>query len=434
MKTRNVAWDAGNLRRRLCHVLDFAALVVERLARDGYTDAVDAANSIRPEKVISETALLIFASSTAAASSEVHARVDAVAQQLLPHARSERMRLGVCLEPALALDYAQAHICLTRIGYPDLDFDELLVRSGRSQAHGGRERTPHRMLEQEWLRAGWDEAARSQTPRLARASVLGRPMDLLGGSREDLYAFTHALMYVRDFNVRAQSLPRPRRAILAEADAALARCLDDDDYDLAGEILLAWPLTGTSWSAGAAFAFHVLAQVEDEAGFLPAPSTRLDRLNALEGSARQDYFLATAYHTVFVMGLLCATALQPGRLPPAEIPPGRCTRHAANPFLEQLHAHGRHTRWSRDFDALSGPRRDTLAGFLLNVALSRSVKARDFASLHALLAKAHELGLADSPSASQAAELLDRMATFASLRERSDRSPTSSHADAVAVE
>jgi hypothetical protein len=51
---------------------------------------------------------------------------------------------------------------------------------------------------------------------------------------------------------------------LREADS---RCPSMTNYDkrsdLSGEILLSWPLTGRSWSAAAAFAFHVLADVED---------------------------------------------------------------------------------------------------------------------------------------------------------------------------
>ena len=51
---------------------------------------------------------------------------------------------------------------------------------------------------------------------------------------------------------------------------------------------LTWPLTGTTWSAAAAFGFHVLADVEDQVGFLPAAATRLDRLNALRGELRGE--------------------------------------------------------------------------------------------------------------------------------------------------
>ena len=52
-------WDQGDLVRRLCHVLDTAARVISTLAPDGYVDAEETDNSVRPEKVISETAFLL---------------------------------------------------------------------------------------------------------------------------------------------------------------------------------------------------------------------------------------------------------------------------------------------------------------------------------------------------------------------------------------
>ena len=104
-------------------------------------------------------------------------------------------------------------------------------------------------------------------------------------------------------------LPRKRKEILLDAEAALSRCLDHQDYDLAGEVLLAWPLTGRSWGAIGAFGFRVLAHVEDQAGFLPSSSTRIDRLNRLHGEDRAKYLLATAYHTG--VALCSSTAARP---------------------------------------------------------------------------------------------------------------------------
>jgi len=427
-------WLPRDLARRLCHVLDVAGQVVERLAREGFIDSVEPGNNVPPEKVVSETAFLLLAASTANRHEHVRTRVEKVARLLIPHARSERMLLGACLEPALALDFAQAHICLSRLGYRDEAFDALLRRSLVSQARFGRERAPHRMLEQEWLYATWrNPPGQSRgTPRAALQSVLGRPMDLLNGHRDDIYAFTHALMYVTDWNLKPRALPRARAAILADAEAALARCLDEQDYDLAAEVLLAWPLTGQSWSAAAAFAFRVLARVEDEAGFLPAPSTRLQRLNTLKGAARSAYLLATAYHTIYVMGLLCAAALQPGRTPPAQVPTGAAAPDSAAlivPFLSRRSpkanpvpdvprsgepvAEGSH--WWGEFQRLNAVERDALAVLLLNIALRRKVVQRDFGGLRDLLKAAYAAGLADSPAASQAAELLERVALLVRL-------------------
>ena len=252
---------------------------------------------------------------------EIRVRVDSLTNLLAPLARSERIALGICLQPGLAMDYALAHVCLTRLGCPDEGFDKLLRQADCSEARNGKERVPHRVLEMNWIRRIWnDSKGDTDVPAVAYESVVNRTMDLLQGTRDDVYGFTHSLMYLRDFNQNPLPLPRDHAVILSEAEASLARCLDEQDYDLGGEVLLSWPLTGTRWSAGAIFGLRVLRTVEDKAGFLPAPVTRLERLRRIEGDARNCYFLATAYHTIYVMGLLCALALQPDNRPPLNVP------------------------------------------------------------------------------------------------------------------
>lgn len=424
--------------RRLSHALDIAGQAVNRLAARGYADPREAGTDLRPEKLISETGLLLLGASGAAEFSEVRRRLQSVAERLIPHARGERMLLGVCLEPAVALDYAAAHICLAKLGYPDSGFDAVLRRSLSSQARAGRERPPHRVLEQEWLFETWHgfKLRLGQRPLpTALHSALGRPLDLLCGSREDVYAFTHALMYVAGFDVEPGRLPRRIVVILAEADAALARCLDEEDYDLAGEVLLAWPLVRRSWSAGAAFGFQVLAHVEDRAGFLPAPSTRLQRLNELQGDERTDYLLATAYHTVYVMGLLCAAVLRSGNPPPCRIPSGKGAPGSAGNLLQFLDGDGPTPHWRGELDRLSARERDAIAEFLFAIALRRTAARRDFGALRKVLATGLALGLADSPVASQAAELLERLAIVAPLlpatRPRSEEAAVLSSAEPV---
>jgi hypothetical protein len=418
-------WDKSDLERRIFHALDIAKQAVERLASTGYTDPDEPGNSIRPEKLISETALLLYATLRIGDLDALRARVECVAELLIPHARSERLLLEVCLQPALAWDYAQAHILLSRLGYQDSGFDALLERIVSSEARAGRERTPHRMLEQEWIRDTWTDsriASRQFTPSAVLNSALNQSMDLLNGSREDIYAFTHALMYVTGFNISPRRLPRARVVILAEAEAALARCLDDQDYDLCGELLLAWPLTGATWSAAATFGFHVLARVEDQAGFLPAPTTRLERLEKLQGGDRTNYLLATAYHTAYVMGLLCVAALQSGRSPPSRIPTNATARGSANIILQFLDADGPTTHWRDQLNQLNDPERDAIAGLLFGIALRRKVSQREFGAVRQLLKAGYDLGLADTPASSQAAEMLERLATFSTLRGRRDGS------------
>ena len=216
-------------------------------------------------------------------------------------------------------------------------------------------------------------------------------------------------MYVRDFNISPRRLPRSRAAILSEAEAALARCLDEQDYDLAGEVLLSWPLTGV-WDASSIFGFRVLASVEDKAGFLPAPSLRLNRLRSLAGIERTSYWLATSYHTIYVMGILCAVALQNGKAPPTDLSePDICPGYT-EVLLRYLDDHKPPRHWENEFAGITFSKRDCLARLVLSIALYRKAKAKDFAGLRDLLEVACDLGIADLPTARQATELLERVA------------------------
>ncbi|MGA7312366.1 MAG: hypothetical protein WBX22_00215 [Silvibacterium sp.] len=426
LQTERGKWDERDLIRRLCHALDIARIAVEQLAVEGYTDHQDPSRNIRPEKIISETAVLLVAASSAMVHPEVETRIRHVAELLIPHARCDRALLGLCLEPAVALDYALPHVCLSRLDYHDYQFDKLLRASLESQARCGRERVPHRVLEQEWVATGWYQpkpGRRLACPPSARRAAPGQPMDLLACTRDDIYAFTHALMYVTDFNLIPALPPRRRSIILTEAEALLAHCLDEQDYDLSGEVLLSWPLTGKVWSAASSFAFRVLAHVEDKAGFLPTPSTRISEIKARESVERRQYLVATAYHTAYVMGLVCAASLQPGFAPPASVPATDTSRGRAKHILKLLDADGKRPHWQDEFRQLAEPEAEALAGFLLNVALRRRVATRDFKGLRDLLKLAYDLDLANAPAASQAAELLQRLAIYAEITTEPDSEP-----------
>jgi len=390
----------ADLVRRLARVLETAEHALDRLAADGWTDPTDASRSVRPETVVSETARLLLAVSSVRGEPALARRVDELARRLAPHARGARMRSGLCFEPALALDHARAHACLRAMGHADPAFDELLRTATRAQAFAARERAPHRALEQRWVAelCGLEGPAGQPPMRaLAAMSALGRPLDLVGANREDLHAFTHALMYLKDGRLAPKALPRPRAEVLRDAEAALVRCLADEDYDLACELLLAWPLTGARFGGWATLAWRTLAAVEDAAGLLPAPGTRLAHLGRLDERHRTDALLASAYRTTYVMGLLCAACLASGCLPPApvreELPPG----------------HGAGGHWAAIYARLPASEREALGGFVHAVTLHRAVRARDAAAIHAALDAAAAADVADGPHWVQAAELLERL-------------------------
>jgi hypothetical protein len=273
--------------------------------------------------------------------------------------------------------------------------------------------------------------ARSRAPRRALDLVLKRPLDVLSRGLDEAYAFTHALMYVADFGRCRRRLPRARAAITAEAEAILARCLDEENYDLGGEMLMAWPLTGGPWSAGATFGFRVLAALEDRDGMVPAPGVRSAEAGKSNGAAdgrerntipAADERLARGYHTAYVMGLLCAAALCPGRAPPLQCPAQPMPQAgSADAMLRFLDGGGPKPFWQQNFERLAGAERDALAGFLLDIALTRAARRRDFAAAHALLQAGYAHGLAGTPAGSQAAEMLERLAMFSPITGTSER-------------
>ena len=410
------SWDEADLIARLCRALEIARRSLTLLAADGYTTDDDGAQALRGEKVVAEAGLLLLASAAIARrSTEVQKHIHEVVGVLEPYARGERVRARICMEPPLALDHAAAHLCLSRLGFPDPGLDRLLRESLQSQSAGSKERHPHRQLEQEWLVRVWNvlPSPRGEDRYLSKRSAAGQSMDLLGSTKDDIYAFTHALMYMTDLGARPARLSRSSRAISADADAALAACLDEPDYDIAGEVLLTWPLLRRRWSTSAALGFGVLASLEDDVGFLPSSGISLDRLDELEGVERSRYAVAGAYHTAFVMGLLSAVTLRPGCQPPTRPPPART--HGATQKLLALVDDAGSKRWREHLGELPPADQESAAELVLNICLRRAALRRDLGRLVAALGVAEQHGLLGLPACHQGAEFLRRAASFADV-------------------
>jgi hypothetical protein len=361
---------------------------------------------------VAETALLLYCvAPIAGLDDRLRERLDTIARLLVPLARHRDVRAAICLEPGLALDHAVGHILLGRLGYAGPEVDRLLAATPATAAGCGPERLPHRRLEQAWLAGLRQEGSlrpRAES-RLVAESMLGRPLDVLGSTRLDVYAFTHAVMYASDLGRRRIALPRSRAAIAADALAALAFSLDGDDFDLTAELLLTWPMLRLRWSAAGAFAFSLLTAVEDDHGFLPGSTFDRERYQELPHGERRDYVAATCYHTVYVMAFLCAALLRPGCAPPATVArAGR--RRGAGAILLRLADEGdaRRPRWRDAVGMLAPVQQDALAPLLLAVLLRRARTRGDLGLIREALAVALAHDLVAAPAPLQAAALLRR--------------------------
>ncbi|MFQ3596058.1 MAG: hypothetical protein SNJ63_08090 [Sphingomonadaceae bacterium] len=186
-----------------------------------------------PDKVVAEVAILVR-EALAAPDELLRAQALTLVPALAARGRSARLLVGLALRPSAARDIALPHILLARAGHGDEAFEAALARSLASPLADAHERLPYRALEQAWaerLRTG-DAAG----PGLPAGGILRSGPDLAGGSRDDLYALTHALAYASDFG-RWQLPQAVDRAHLQQAiDSALARVLAGDDFDLAAEL------------------------------------------------------------------------------------------------------------------------------------------------------------------------------------------------------
>jgi hypothetical protein len=407
-----VPWPHEDLIRRVALALRVAKRAIKYLGRNGYREEDDPEDSFGPDKPLAETAMLLYVAAAIGKAARRELRVDELCLLLAPLARSPRTALAIAQHPTICLQLAMPHILLTRLGFGDARFDRLLTLSQESPASRGREVLPHRALEGHWLRSLWSATPPgSELTDAVASSVMGHSLDLLWGSRDDAYAYTHAFMYFTDFGRDIRPLPRARSELLDDSACLLMHCLLAEDFDLAVEVLMTWPLTSAPWTPAAVFGFRVLAELEDRVGYVPSGNGVPERLYHLTGAARTKYALAASYHTAYVMGMLCALAAGQGRAPPNEIAGSLAPTTLIESLLSMIPAAD--TPWRATFGKLRPMEQRALAPALLDLALLTKIRNHDLPSTVALLELASQHGVSDAPVCAQAAQLLERVAACA---------------------
>jgi hypothetical protein len=399
------------LLRRVDRALKIADRAIQYLGKRGFNDAEEPEGNFAAEKPIAETAMLLYVANRIRGEQPVADAFQSLAQTLIPLARSRDAAWDTVRYPSVCLQLATAHILLAALGWQDPEFDKLVFQSQIASASKGHEVIPYRELEVIWLQSIW----RSETPpdhieKVAQKTALGNSIDLLNGTRDDAYAHTHALMYYTDFGKWQRPLPRRTEDILGESTTVLARALVIEDYDLAAEALMAWPLTCSNWTPSAAFGFRVLCSLEDKVGFLPAGPLIPKRLGELSGQARTKYALATSYHTAYVMGMLSALSLNLESSSPFEIVGRRCDAAVIGELQMLAPKTGAH--WEQVFQSLSADEQTTLGSLLLDIAIIQSSRKSEFAQMARLLEIAFRNGMANTAFCAQSADFLSRVARF----------------------
>ena len=229
-------------------------------------------------------------------------------------------------------------------------------------------------------------------------TFLARGLDILGSSRAEIYHLTHEAIYASDFGTRPMPVPRPLDEVLRDADGAITRTIDDDDFDLCAELLLVAPYAGAPWSGAATFALTVVMEVVERLGVLP--SMTFDPASSPDTTAvdRRLYFLEESYHTQYVLGFLMLATLLPGAQPPEP------TRGASyDDVVLPARLAGTPALW--ESGSVVPPRE-----VLVDLALLRAYARRDFGQVGTLLSEHAEQ---DTRVTQQVTDALVRLSTFA---------------------
>jgi len=412
MSQAEVLWSRSDLERRLGNSLAIAKGAIPLLAVAPQSGS-EAPPSFRREKFICETALLVYAASSPAMESRgLQQALREVVDAIVPFARSDELLTMMRLRPGAAIELCVAHVCLARVGNPDPRFQSELESIMDASVARMLERVPWKDIESAWLGSIGGPSLDLDVEDTMLRTTVTKGLDALTALREETYAFTHGLIYLTDFGQQPRPLSRSTDELTADADVAMARALDDDDFDLAAEVLLTWPDLRAPRTPTAVFGLSVLARLEDELGFLPSLTLRQEQYAGLTEPDRRRYVVSEGYHTAYVMGLLSAALLLPDCSPTTIQPDGEAGRvyvGAARALRDLLPARDPIPRWEADFGRLSSREQDAVAPFLATVALRRSVLGSDFRRLRSILSACLAYNLPISPAIYQASEMLGRL-------------------------
>jgi len=386
------------VRNYLRSVLSIARLVLDEVLAvrfeqeepDKYRELVGKAGG--------EMAMLLRMAQRALPDGEDSEEIRSLARDLAPLVRAPHVYRFLFLRPSRTPMHTLAHFCLAGLGLPDEKLDRVARLALSSSVSAANERVPYRILDAAWTRqiafgdAELDHSAISLSP-------LGVGVDLLQATTNDAYAFTHALPYATDFG----RVPLPpyvdRKNLLGIAEALAVKALDEDDFDLLAEVLMATPILRLGWTPTLSFAWSVMERAWDEYGFVPGPGVPPAPENETR-TKKVRRVLGTLYHTTFAAGLCCATMIACESVPPK-------IEHEVAGNLEA--PPGKGTAWKINWNRSSRAVQESLIFLNLAFTLRRAVETIDLNGIREILMRAAASDLLEHPLFIQALEMLERI-------------------------
>ncbi len=311
--------DGAYLGGRICEILDFAVRHIPRLHSyaehwKGKQDPVVSMN----EKIVVEAALLALTCHRISHTQpRIASAVRALAEVLLPHARSARNAELLARLPQTATSIGISHLLLDRIGFPDARYDALHTAAVAAAHPCAPERLPYRFMEQQWLASLAPGGSSRHAVEAPPGSILYADLTAVEMHPNDVYALTHAAMFGTDFGRRAVDPRVSIDAVLDTLDSCLALQIGKGNLDLVGELLFSAAMLrpGTTCAYTRA-GWDLLTDVWERFGYLPTPQFSTPEYEELAPKVRPAYSFQHTYHTMFVAGILCAVLYDALDTPP----------------------------------------------------------------------------------------------------------------------
>lgn len=312
--------------------LEFAARNAERLDRYESEWGSESEQLVRlVDRVCTEASLLLMVSGRVPQIDEsATALRDRIAQAIAPRVRTERMRDLLRRCPQFGVSLSGAHLMLASAGYPDAEFDGLVVSIFSEGYHRMEDRPPWQTITTRWI----EHLAMGGAPATFRDIV---PFSLLGGRTHPIYwraedglAVSRSLFGMTDFG--RQPLPPALRSshVRAIIDAALVEALFAEDFENLLRFLIASVCVGDAPSAYAALAREQVERTWKQLGFLPGSRFEAESFTALAGDAAAAYAFSHLHVANFLGGVLCALELG---LRPVYFPPTPNEIHPLEPWI-----------------------------------------------------------------------------------------------------
>lgn len=388
---RQKKWEINDLLKRLSRMLDITENDIASLL----LKQVDSAGAVEEHLLKQTSMLLMYLHQAAEGIGELQHRIALTALHLMPYVHDEKI-LATSVRGDYVPGFIYAHIFLAKIGLPDTRFDSLANQFLYTNDLNRTETA----LERIWLRKNWSgwEIDGPLVKKILADTSLGEPVNFLLVSDQYMNTFANELFYAAAFSRKYWLLPEKKLAILERTEIMLAICIDKEAYGIVASLLLGYRHISKSWTAVTAFAFKLLAALEQEADYTES------RLNPVS---------ADSLPSSFTMGHLYTTCLKKGTAPYKKIPPSSIRKGTAQ-RLVQFHDSNETTTtsWIKYFYLLEEAEQDALSSFLFNCTLIQNIHRQQYEKVSQLLNLGYVLGLANSPVAIQAAEVLNRLESY----------------------